>query len=646
MGGAALLAGCTSNESGSTSLSNMPQDALGVAKARGLSSDDVLAAMKTYMPTGKLDTHYMVASGGHSGQIWVIGIPSMRILKVIPVFTHSSYQGWGFTDESKEVLAGGAVDGKVLTFGDTHHPGLSETNGEYDGQFLFINEKTNGRIAVIDLRDFQTKQILKNPLIISDHGGTFVTPNTEYVIESSQYAAPLGWTYSPMTQDSFNNTYRGAARFWKFDRTKGRIDPAKSFSIELPPYFQDLADAGKLASDGWAFINSFNTERAIVGTGTPEEKGASANDMDYLHVINWKAAEAAVAAGKAKTVNGTPLITMDVATQEGILYLIPEPKSPHGVDVTPKGDYIVVSGKLDPHVTIYSFQKIQDAIKAGKFTKDPYGLPIIDFKSVVEAQVQVGLGPLHTQFDQNGFAYTSLFLESAVCRWTLGGSYRQDGWKVSSKIPINYNVGHVSVVGGDTVKPEGNYLVALNKWSLDRFAGTGPHHTVNLQLVDISQQNKMQLLADLPIPDGEPHYAQIIPASKLKPLQVYPVGTNAQTMSPDPKATAAGKEHVDRNGTTVEVYSTAMRSHFTPDLVEVNQGDTVIWHITNIEQAVNASHGFVVPGYDVSIVLDPGQVLHVTMTADKAGTFPFYCTEFCSALHLEMMGYFLVKPAA
>lgn len=645
-GGSALVAGCTSDSgSGGSSLRDMPQDALSVAKARGLDSQDVLAAVKTYVPGGKLDTHYVFASGGHSGQIWVIGVPSMRILKTIPVYGHSSFQGWGYSDASKEVLDGGRINEKTVTWGDVHHPALSETDGEYDGRWLFVGDKAQSRVAVVDLRDFSAKQMIKNPLVLSGHAGVFVTPNTEYAFEVSHYSTPLGWEYAPLTHDSYDKEYRGAVTFWKFDRDKGRIDTAKAFAIELPPYWQDLADSGKLVSDGWVFINSFNSERAIDGSAAPMEVNASQRDMDYMHVVDLRAAEKAFQEGKAQKKNGLAMFTLEQANELGLLYLIPEPKSPHGVDVTPKGDYIVVAGKLDPHVTVYSFARIQAAIKAGRFDRDPYGLPVIDFKSVLEAQVEVGLGPLHTQFDQHGYAYTSLFLESKVCRWTLGGPYRKDGWKVKDKISVHYNIGHLAAVAGDTVKPEGDYLIALNKWSLGRFQPTGPHHTVNLQLIDISQDGGMQLLKDLPIPDGEPHYAQIVRADKIRPVKVYDQGWNPLTWAKDPKATDAGKHRVVRDGTTVEVYATSMRSNFKPDLVEVNQGDTVIWHITNIEKAENASHGFAVPAYDISVVTDPGQVEHVTMTADAPGTYPFYCTEFCSALHLEMQGYLLVKPA-
>jgi nitrous-oxide reductase len=339
-----------------------------VMQRRQLTPEDMLAAAKTYVPSGKRDEFLAFSSGGQSGQVIVYGIPSMRLLKYIGVFTPEPWQAYGFDDESKAVLAQGRINGKDITFGDTHHPALSETAGDYDGQFLFINDKSNPRIAVIDLRDFETKQIVVNPVFQSEHGGAFVSENTEYIIESAQYPSPLGGGYVPL--EEFNDKYRGGATYWKFDRTKGRIDPSQSFAVELPPYSQDLSDFGKLASSGWSFTNSFCTERYVGGIERgrpPFEAGCSAKDTDYLHVINWKKAAELVAAGKAKKINGFNVLMMDVLAAEGVVFLIPEPKSPHGVDVTPDGKFITVSGKLDTHTWVYSFDKIQKAIAAKKF---------------------------------------------------------------------------------------------------------------------------------------------------------------------------------------------------------------------------------------------------------------------------------------
>ncbi|MCC6621680.1 MAG: Sec-dependent nitrous-oxide reductase [Deltaproteobacteria bacterium] len=608
--------------------------------ARELSEADVEAALKTYTPTGKHDPYYLFASGGHGGQVIVVGVPSMRIVKYIGVFTPEPWQGYGFDDQTKAVLAGGKRHGKDLTWADTHHPALSETGGDYDGKFLFIGDKANARIAVIDLHDFTTKQIVTTQVIESDHGAAFVTPNTDYVIEVTQYPAPLGGVYADVKE--FKEKYRGAAIFWRFDRDKGRIDPDRSFALEFPPYVQDLADAGKLVSDGYAFFNSINTEMAYGGNleGNPSmESGMSQNDMDYLHVVDWKKAEALVAAGKAKDIRGMKVLPLEVINAEGVLHFVPEPKSPHGVDVTPDGHDIVVGGKLDTHGTVYSFTKMKALIDAKKYAgKDPFGVPILSFEESIRGQVELGLGPLHTQYDDKGFAYTSLFLESVTAKWSL------KDLKVVEKIPSSYNIGHLATAEGDTVSPDGGYLVMMNKWALDRFMPVGPLLPQNFQLVDLSGAN-MQLLYDMPIPLGEPHYAQMIKADKIKTEMVYkPVGVDPILGTPAADAVEGGKERIERRADGVHVYMTAIRSHFTPDIVRVKQGDTVKLHITNLEQADDATHGFSLNSYNINLSLEPGEHADVTFVADVAGVFPMYCTEFCSALHLEMAGYLLVEP--
>jgi len=622
-----------------------------VAKERGLSTADLLAAAKTFTPSGMIDEYIMFSSGGHSGQVFVIGVPSMRLLKTIAVFTPEPWQGYGY-GVGNEILEEGLVKGKVNSWGDTHHPALSETDGEYDGQWLFINDKINARVGVIDLRDFETKQIIKNPLTVSDHGGAFVTPNTEYVIEGGQYAVPWGSDYAPISQ--YKEEYKGSVTLWKFDRNKGRIDEGRSFAIELPPYWQDLSDAGKGVSDGYFFMNSLNSELATGGIenkNPPFEAGVSRNATDFLHIIDWRKAEQVYLDGKAEEIKGFPVITLKTAIDEGLLHLVPEPRSPHGVDVAPRGDFMVVSGKLDPHVTIYSFDKVTKAIAAQSYAgSDDFGVPILDFDTVVEAQVEVGLGPLHTQFGPDGYAYTSLFLDSAVARWTMGGTYGsgtpEPDWTLVHKTPVQYNVGHIGVAEGDTASPDGKYLIAFNKWSVDRFFHPGPLLPQNFQLIDIAAQGTaMPVIYDMPIGMGEPHYAQICKADKLKPWSVYPeIGWDPHTQTLDPMAPKPKMERVVRNGDTVEIYSTAVRSHFTPEHVTLKQGDKVIWRITNIERAVDATHGFSIPVYNINLSLEPGETAKFEFVADTAGTFPFYCSEFCSALHLEMMGYLMVEP--
>lgn len=647
------IASCRDNgdENGGEDV-GLPSDAAALAAERGLTSENIYAALKTYLPTGEHDPYIMFASGGQSGQVLVIGVPSMRILKVIGVFTPEPWQGYGYGGHGDDVLEGGFVDDKPILWGDTHHPGLSESNGEYDGQFLFINDKANSRIAVIDLRDFETKQILKTPNAINDHGGAFVTPNTDYVIQGPQYAAPIGYEYAPL--EEYESLYRGIMTFWKFDRLTGRIDMEKSFQMVLPPYWQDLCDAGKKVSDGWVFCNSFNTELATGGIelgNPPFEAGTARNDTDYLHIVNWRKAEEVANSGQVDVINGMRVISLETAAAEGILYFTPEPKSPHGSDVTPGGEYVVVGGKLDPHVTIYSFEKIQQAIAAGEHETDQYGVPVLPLDATMETQVELGLGPLHTVYDANGYAYTSLFLDSAVARWTLGGPYddlNDDApWTLVQKLPVHYNIGHIAAVEGDTATPGGEFVVALNKWSIDRFANIGPLMPQNFQLVDISGGGaQMKLLYDMPIGMAEPHYAQIIRAERLNPWQVYPeLGWDVGAMAPDPNAVTSPEDtRVVRDGNNVEIWMTVVRSHFQPERVELKQGDNVIWHLTNIEQTPDATHGFAISGYNINLSLEPGETQTIEFVADMSGTFTYYCTEFCSALHLEMLGYMLVEP--
>ena len=479
-----------------------------------------------------------------------------------------------------------------------------------------------------------------------------VTPDTEWVIEGGQYAAPLGTAYASI--EDYDAEYRGLVTFWKFDREAGRLDPERSFALELPPYWQDLCDAGKLVSAGYVFCNSFNTERATGGIENddpPFEAGASQRDMDYLHVIDLNKAEQLVADGKAETIEGFDVLGLDALNEAGVLHFVPEPKSPHGVDVTPDGRYLVISGKLDPHVTIYDFEKVKKAIADQTFSgRDDYGVPILDFDAVLESQVEVGLGPLHTQFDDQGYAYTSLFLDSAVARWSLGGSFAglnpEPPWSLVQKTPVHYNIGHLVAAEGDTVSPDGKYLVALNKWSVDRFLTVGPLHPQNFQLLDIGGTGEtMKLLYDMPIGVGEPHYVQMIKADKLNPWEVYPeTGWDPIHQRKSENAVALGEEKIVRDGQNVEIFMTAIRSHFNPERVEIKKGDRVTWHITNVENAKDATHGFALPAYDINLSLEPGESTTLEFEADTDGVFTYYCSEFCSALHLEMVGYFLVEP--
>ncbi len=655
-----IPAGCAKQSNHNAAYKGESNQAAKIIAQRKLTPADVVGALKTFEPPGRRDKYLMFASGGQGGQVLVWGIPSMRLLQEIPVFTPDSMAGWGFGGAGDKVLRGGDIPAsrmgprEKLDWGDLHHVNLSQTHGDYDGKWLFCNDKANGRVAVVDLRDFACKQIVKNPLFYNDHGATFVTPNTRYVIETSQYSAPLGEAYVPIK--SYDQKYRGEMTFWRFDRKTGRIDPKRSFAVELPPYWQDLAISGKRVSHGWIFCNSFNVARFHGDdmNGAPSfEAGATRRDTDYLHIIHLTQAIKDFKAGHFNRVNGFPVIPMKTAIADRILFFTPETKSPHGCDVAPDGRYIIVNGKLDPHVSVYSFKNIQAAIAAGPATwrHDAYGVPILPMRKTIKARIEIGLGPLHTQFDNKGYAYTTLFVDSAIAKWSLGGPYEKlhpnvKPWSLVQKLSVNYNPGHLTVIGGDTEHPTGRYLVSLNKWSIDRFDCVGPLYPEDQQVIDISGP-KMRLLSDTPLCVGETHYAQIIAYSKIHAWKAYPkVGWNPLTQSVDPNAPMPGNERIVRHGDNVEIFMTAVRSHYTPEIVKINQGDHVTWHVTNIERTPNASHGFAVSAYNINLTLNPGETETFHFVANRAGVFSFYCTKFCSALHLEMTGYLVVKPKA
>ena len=584
-------------------------------QARQGASDAAAAAQKVYVAPGDLDPYYMFASGGHSGNVYIYGLPSMRHISTIPVFTPYPATGYGFDDDSKKMLGD-------LAWGDVHHPALSETNGDYDGRWLFVNEM-NGRIARIDLRDFKTKQIFGPvPNVSGNHGSSFVTPNTEYAMMSTRFSIPIPkGTFAPV--DAYATQYKGLIAGVKIHPQSGEM--SLGFQIVMPPFDYDIGDAGKRISDGWMFLTAYNSER---GTGKLEVT-ASQRDRDYIAAVDWRAAEKAAASGQGELIGGVRVL--DPAKIPGLVYLMPCGKSPHGVDISPDGRYVIGSGKLQGVTTAFNFEKVLAAIQAKDFTGDEDGIPVLRYEAIKEAEVPVGLGPLHTQFGPNNMAYTSLFVDSAISSWKLGE------WKVIDKTPVSYAVGHLTAAEGDTVEPDGQFLVSLNKLSHGRHLNVGPSQPESQQLIDISEE-KMKLLADA-FTEPEPHYAQIIKADKLKPIEVYPKEENHHPLA----VWGVNDTGVTRQGNRVTVKMVAVRSSFTPANVEVREGDIVTMAITNIEQATDMLHGWALLDHNINLVIDPGETKTVTFTA-KRGVHPYYCTNFCSALHQEMQGYLTVRP--
>ncbi len=373
-----------------------------------------------------------------------------------------------------------------------------------------------------------------------------------------------------------------------------KIDPKTGemklgWQIVTPPFDWDLGDAGKKVSDGWMFWTCYNSERA---TGKLEVT-ASQRDRDYIAAVDWKAVEKAVAEGKGDMIGGVKVI--DPRKVPGLVYLLPCGKSPHGVDVSPDGKYIVGSGKLQGVTTVFNFEKIQTAIRNKNFTGDEDGIPVLKYEDIKDAEVPVGLGPLHTQFGPDGFAYTSLFVDSAIAKWKMGT------WEVVDKIPMSYSIGHLCAAEGDTCSPKGKYLVGLNKLSHGRHLSVGPSQPESSQLVDISEE-KMKLLYDA-FTEPEPHYAQMISAKTLHPIEVYPKEENKNPLAIWDVKDAG----VTRKGNDVLAKVVLVRSTITPTAIEVEQGDTVKVALTNIEQTTDELHGFGLLDYNINIVCDPGR---------------------------------------
>ncbi len=587
-------------------------------------ADVATAARATYVAPGQQDEFYLFYSGGHSGQVYVAGVPSMRHISTIPVFAPYPATGYGFDEESRRLLGG-------FTWGDVHHPAPSRTNGDYDGRWLFVNDNANNRIARIDLRDFKTKQIIGPiPNSSGNHGSSFTTVNTEFVLVASRFSIPLPeGTVAPVSR--YATDYRGMVSGIAVDSATGEM--RLGWQIVTPPFNWDLASTGREISADWAVWSSYNSERAGLGR---LEVTASQRDRDYLAFVNWRRAAEAARAGRGRMMGGARVL--DPRDVPGLMYLVPLAKSPHGADFSPDGRYVVGGGKLAPFVTVYEFQRFLDAVQRNDTIGNEDGIPVLRYESVRVAEVPVGLGPLHTQFDNEGYAYTSLFVESAIAKWRLGPFDGNDSALVVARIPVHYNVGHLVVAHGDARHPIGRYLVSMNKLSHGRHLSVGPGQPESSQLIDITGSGMTMLYEAFTEP--EPHYAIMMQASLLRPIEVYPRAENR-----NPNAVwAAADARTSRSGNTVTVRMYSIRSYFAPEQIEVNQGDSVIVHITNAEQSTDMLHGWGLAEYNINVVLDPGETKTVAFRANRPGVYPFYCTNFCSAMHQEMQGYLLVRP--
>ncbi len=604
--------------------------------------DMVGAAEAVYVAPGEYDEFYAFMSGGFSGNLTVMGLPSGRLLRTVPVFSQFPENGWGYAEETKAMLE---TSHGFIPWDDAHHPELSMTNGVPDGRWIFINGNNTPRVARVDLNSFETTEILEIPNSAGNHGSPFITPNSDYLVASTRFSVPI--PNRDMSIEEYKGNFKGTLSFVRANEP-GNMGVA--FQILMPGYNYDLAHAGKGPSDGWMFFTSYNSEEEH----TLLEINASRRDKDFVAAVNYRRAEECIASGAGET---TParyahnymnehhiavsdmleeVLVIEPATCSDMVYFLPTPKSPHGVDVDPTGQYIVAGGKLATVIPVHSFEKMIAAIQAEDFESVVDGIPVLTYESVIAGEVaNAGLGPLHTEFDGRGYAYTTAFISSEIVKWELGT------WQVVDRIPVYYSVGHLMIPGGDSQQPWGKYLVALNKITKDRYLPTGPELAHSAQLIDISG-DQMRLLLDFPT-QGEPHYAQGIAAELLMDDQVrfYSLEENEHPWV----ARSEGETRVVRDGNEVHVAMTSIRSHFTPDNIEgVRVGDEVYFHVTNLEQDWDVPHGLAMMGAEnAELLIMPGQTRTLKWVPDAPGVYPFYCTDFCSALHQEMQGYVRVS---
>jgi nitrous-oxide reductase len=550
---------------------------------------------------GELDDYYAFFSGGHSGEVRIVGIPSMRVVRRIPVFNFDSGSGWGVTNESKALLKGTIV-------GDTHHVHGSYVNGTYDGKYLWVNDKANNRVARIRTDYMEVDAMIDIPHAQGTHG-LFPqrAPQTDWIVCNTEFRTPIRPGSSPTDKTTYNGVHT--------------VIDAHSMEIVcqvMTPTNLDLA--GTDYGGKYSFATSYNSEGGV----TLSEM--LAKDTDYLVVFNWDRIKKALKDGLYEMLDGVKVL--DGSPGSGLTIYIPIPKNPHGVNVSPDGRYAIASGKVSPTASIIDISKFDQAF-AGKIR------PI----DCVVGQPEIGLGPLHTTFDGRGNAYTSLFIDSQIVKWNIQKAI--DGYgkpdapsPVLDRLDIHYQVGHTMASMAETNEADGKYLISLNKISKDRFINVGPLKPENDQLVDISG-DKMVLLEDEPS-YVEPHDCIIVRRDIIEPHVKH-----RYRMDEHPLYTT--ENSIERDGNKVTVRLTANAPVYGLQEVTVNRGDEVTFIVTNNDEIPDLSHGFCISEYNINFVVSPFQTKSVTFTADKPGLFWIYCTNFCHALHLEMRMRFIVN---
>lgn len=583
--------------------------------------------LKTHVGPGELDEYYGFWSGGHSGEVRVLGVPSMRELMRIPVFNVCSATGWGLTNESRDVLGDSA---KFLN-GDAHHPHISMTDGRYDGKYLFINDKANTRVARIRLDIMKCDKITTIPNVQSIHGLRLQkVPHTKYVFCNAEFIIP-----QPNDGSVGFGNWDAAEKFTMFNAVDAE-------TMEVA--WQVIVD-GNLDNCDMCYTGKYAASTCYNSEGATDLAGQMRNERDWVTVFNIPRIEEEIKKGNFTTIGDSKVPVVDGRKKDGknsrVTRYVPVPKNPHGLNTSPDGKYFIANGKLSPTCTMIAIDKLDDL----------FNDKLKDDRDVVVGEPELGLGPLHTTFDGRGNGYTTLFIDSQVVKWNLDEAVRHyNGEKVNyikQKLDVHYQPGHNHASLTESRDADGKWLVVLSKFSKDRFLPVGPLHPENDQLIDISG-DEMKLVHDGPT-FAEPHDCIMARRDQIKTRKVWtrddPFFAKTRAIAEKDGIDLMKDNKVVRDGKKVRVYMTSAAPSFNLAEFEVNQGDEVTVFVTNLDMIEDVTHGFCMVNHGVSMEISPQQTSSVTFVADKPGMFWYYCNWFCHALHMEMAGRMYVKPA-